>query len=128
MIFLPVLALLDVGEAEFPVLFRLVDAREKALALLLLGEVEEEFDDAGAVGVQMPLQTLDRAVTLAPEGLVVVRRFGERFAAQDLRMHADDQHFFVIGPVEDADAPALRQIARGAPQKVVLQFGRRSDA
>ena len=38
-------------------------------------------------------------------------------------MHADDQHFLVIGSVEDADPAALRQIARGAPEKIVLQFG-----
>ena len=38
-------------------------------------------------------------------------------------MHADDQHLLVIGSVEDADPPALRQIARGAPEKIVLQFG-----
>ena len=38
-------------------------------------------------------------------------------------MHADDQHFLVVGSVEDADPAALRQIARGAPEEVVLQFG-----
>ena len=38
-------------------------------------------------------------------------------------MHADDQHLLVIGSVEDADPPAFRQIARGAPEKVVFQFG-----
>ena len=37
-------------------------------------------------------------------------------------MHANDQHFLVIGSVEDADPPAFRQIARGAPQKIMLQF------
>ena len=38
-------------------------------------------------------------------------------------MHADDQHLLVIGSVEDADPPAFRQIAGGAPEKIVLQFG-----
>jgi|SRR5665213_15538 len=33
---LPVTAFLDVRETEFPILFRLIDARQKALALLLL--------------------------------------------------------------------------------------------
>ena len=49
---------------------------------------------------------------------------GQALAAKDLRMHADDQHFLVIGAVEDADPSALRQVARGAPQKIVLQFRR----
>ena len=39
-------------------------------------------------------------------------------------MHADDQHLLVIGSVEDADPPAFRQIAGGAPEKIVLQFRR----
>ena len=38
-------------------------------------------------------------------------------------MHTDDQHLLVIGSVEDADPPAFRQIARGAPEKIVFQFG-----
>ena len=37
-------------------------------------------------------------------------------------MHAHDEHFLVIGAVEDADAAALRQAAGGAPEKIVLQF------
>ena len=37
-------------------------------------------------------------------------------------MHSNDQRFLVIGSVEDADPPAFRQIARRAPEKVVLQF------
>ena len=39
-------------------------------------------------------------------------------------MHPNDQHFLIIGPVEDADAAAFRQRAGGAPEKVVLQFRR----
>ncbi len=37
-------------------------------------------------------------------------------------MHADDQHLLVVGAVEDADPPAFGQIARRAPEKVVLQL------
>ena len=43
---------------------------------------------------------------------------------QDIGMDARDQNFFIIGPVEYADPAALREIARGAPQKIVQQFGR----
>ena len=55
--------------------------------------------------------------------LVVMRGVRDPFAAENFGMHADDQHFFVIGSVEDADPPAFRQIARGAPQKIMFQFG-----
>ena len=43
-------------------------------------------------------------------------------AAENLRMHANDQHFLVIGTIEDADPPAFGQTARGAPEKIVLQL------
>jgi len=46
------------------------------------------------------------------------------FAMENLGMYADDQYLFVVGPVEDADPPALREITTGAPEKIVLQFGR----
>ena len=52
---LPEFSLLDVRHAEFPVLFRFVDAVEEPLALLLLGKMQEELDDPGAVAVQMLL-------------------------------------------------------------------------
>ena len=38
-------------------------------------------------------------------------------------MDASDQHFFVVGPIEDADAAALGKLTGCAPEKVVLQLG-----
>ena len=52
-IVVPVLPLLDVVETELPVFFRLLQALEKALALFLPGEVQEELDDARSVAVQV---------------------------------------------------------------------------
>lgn len=37
-------------------------------------------------------------------------------------MYAHDQHLFVVRAVENADAPAFGQVARGAPEEIVLQF------
>ena len=37
-------------------------------------------------------------------------------------MHADDQHFFVIRTIEDADMAALGQKPRGLPQEVMFQL------
>jgi hypothetical protein len=37
-------------------------------------------------------------------------------------MHTDDQHFFVVRTIEDADAAALGQAARGAPEEIMFQF------
>ena len=53
---------------------------------------------------------------------LVAQLFGKPLAAENLRMHPNDQHFLIVGTVEDADPPAFRQTARGAPEKIVFQF------
>ena len=78
---LPKFPLRDIRKTEFPVLVRLVDARQKALSLLLLREVEEELDDAGSVDVEVPLQIHDRTIPVVPDFLVVMRRVRDRFAS-----------------------------------------------
>src|SRR6202034_1139256 len=108
--------------AEFPVLFRIVDAREEAPALLLLGEMQEELDDAGAVAVQVALESHDGLIALIPDGLSAAG-IRQSFPAQDLGVHAHDEHLLVVRAVEDSDLAALGQIARGTPEEVVLEFG-----
>ena len=117
---LPQFSLGNVRSTEFPVLFRFVDACQEALSLLLLREVKKEFDDAGSIAMEVFLQIHDRTIPVVPDLLVVMRRVRDRFAAENLGVHAEDQHLLVIGPIENADLPAFRQIARGAPQKVMF--------
>ena len=38
-------------------------------------------------------------------------------------MHTDDEHFLVVGPVEDADTPTFRQITCGPPEEIMFQLG-----
>src|ERR1700683_3584859 len=52
-VLVPEFAFLDIGQAELPILVRIVDAGEETLALLVLGEMEEEFDDSCAVAGEM---------------------------------------------------------------------------
>src|SRR5438552_9027688 len=118
---LPAAALVDVGHAEFPVLLGIVDAREKALALLLLRDVKKELEHARAVAVQVALEVSDRFVALLPR-VAFAASVGNAFAAQDLRVHAHDQDLLVVRAVEDADTPALGEQARAAPQEIVLQL------
>src|ERR1700690_624809 len=96
--------LLCVCRAKFPVLVRLANTRQKTLALLLLREVQEELDDAGTVDVQVSLEVCDRTIPLTPQLLIVMRRVREPLSQENVAMHAHDQHFLVIGSVEDADA------------------------
>src|SRR6267378_6542722 len=84
--------------------------------------MEEELEDARSVAMQMVFQPGDRAIPLLPDGVRVDEIVGQVFAAQDLRTHAHDQHFLVIGAVEDADPPAFGQETRGAPEKIMLQL------
>ncbi len=65
----PELPLFYVGHTEFPVFFGLVDPIEKALSLFFLGKMQEEFDDPGAVAVEMGLQIDDGLIPLPPDGL-----------------------------------------------------------
>jgi len=37
-------------------------------------------------------------------------------------MDADDEYFFVVRTIEDADATALGQTARGAPEEIMFQL------
>lgn len=52
----PEAAFRDIRRAKFPVFLRLVNAREKALALLILRKMEEEFDDMRSVRMKVLLQ------------------------------------------------------------------------
>src|ERR1700684_4648729 len=65
-ILLPVFPFVNVREAEFPVLVRLVDALEETLSLLVFGEMEEDFDDPRAVTVEMFLQVHDGTIAVLP--------------------------------------------------------------
>ena len=49
----PEISLLNVGEAEFPIFVRLIDALKKAFSLLVFRQVEIEFDNPGAIEVQV---------------------------------------------------------------------------
>ena len=37
-------------------------------------------------------------------------------------MHANDQHFLIVGTIEDADPSAFRKAACRAPEKIMFQF------
>ena len=118
----PEFSLRNVGQAELPVLVGFVDAIKKALALFFLGQVQKELDDPRAVAAEMVLHVDDGSIALLPDRLLVEQLARQAFAAEDLRMHANDQHFLVIGSIEDADAAALRQALVAAPEKIVFEF------
>jgi len=42
--------------------------------------------------------------------------------AKLFRMDADDEYFFVVRTIEDADAAALGKTAGGTPEEIMFQF------
>ena len=70
-VMLPVLPLVNVRDAEFPVLVRLINALEESLSLLCFRQVQEEFDDPGAIAVEVVFQIHDGTIPLLPEGILV---------------------------------------------------------
>src|ERR1035438_2663807 len=81
---------------ELPVLVRLLDAREKSLALLFFRQMQEEFDDARVIAVKVALQVDDRTIAVVPNRFAVISFARQALAAQNLGMHAQDQHFLVV--------------------------------
>jgi hypothetical protein len=112
----------NVGGAELPVLLRLIDARKESFSLFFVGEVEEYLDGLGGVAMKMLLHVHNGLKPLLPNVLLVAQLLGETLAAENLRMHSDDQYLFIIGTVKDADPASFRKPEYCAPQEIVLQF------
>src|SRR6202012_4428621 len=114
-------ALGDVAHRELPVLRRLLQAVEKAFALFLLGDVEEELQDHSALSRQIALKGSDVLEALAPD--VLGDKFRRNsFLGEDVRMHPRHQAFLVVGAIEDTDAAALRQRVHAAPHEIMIEL------
>ena len=68
------------------------------------------------------LQVCNGAIPLLPNVLLVAQLFRKSVAAENLRMHSNDQHFLVIGTVENADPAAFRKPANSAPEKIMIEL------
>jgi hypothetical protein len=115
-----IFSFINLREAEVPVLVRLINVLEKPLPLFVLRKVEEELEDLGSVTVEMFLQVLEETIPFLPDGLLIQVR--KPLAAENLRMHANDEHLLIIGTIEDADPPAFGKFSRCPPEKIMFQF------
>jgi len=104
---LPVFPLVNIREAEFPVLVRLIDAREESLSLFFLRKVEKDLDGSRSVPIQVGFEIHDRTIPLIPDVFLVAQLFRKPLAAENLWVHPNHQYFFVIGAIEYADVPAF---------------------
>jgi hypothetical protein len=105
----------NVSQTELPIFIGLVDPSKKPLALFLFGKMEKKFYDPRPIAVEMGLQVEDRPIALLPNILFVSGEIRQSLGLEQFRMNPDDQHFFVVRTVEDADTPAFGEAAQGAP-------------
>ena len=112
---------MDVASVELPVLVGLLDAVEEAPTLLVLGQVQEQLDDAVALVAEVALPVVDLAEAPVPD-ITFARARRQLLVGQDLRVDADHEDLLVVGAVEDTDVAAGWQPARIAPQVVVVEL------
>src|SRR3954464_3986939 len=121
LVLLPVAALLDVVRVELPVLLGVVDPPQEAPPLLLFGEVEEDLHHRKAVFDERSLPVVDLPVPALPDRSGARER-GQLLALEQLGMHADHEHVFVVRAVEDRDLPPCGQLQAVPPEKVVVEL------
>src|ERR1700738_168009 len=83
-----------VGLADLPVPLRILQPLGKARELFFLADIQEEFQDRGAIVGQPGLELTDAFVAGGPSRLV------------DQLVHPRHQHVLVVGPVEDSHLSA----------------------
>src|SRR5579862_8553204 len=54
--------------------------------------------------------------------MIPAKLLGDSLLVDELRMHANDQHFLIVGAVENGDLPARRHADIRTPQKIVSQL------
>jgi hypothetical protein len=72
--------------------------------------------------VKVSLKIHNRTITIGPD--LACHRAERQGCPRrpEFRDARGQSELLVIGPVEDADPPAFRKVAGGAPEKIVLQF------
>src|SRR5699024_4112406 len=107
-VLIPLLLHAEIAGGVAPALRRVAQAGEEVLGLELRGDVQQNLDDAGAVGLELLLEATD-GVVAAVDFLDVAEP-----------LHAGDQNIFVVGAVEDRDLAVIWQLAADAGKEVAV--------
>ena len=62
----PEFSLMNVRKTQLPVLLRIIDACQKPLTLFILGKVQKDFHDVGAVSFKVLFEVHDGAIAILP--------------------------------------------------------------
>ena len=109
---IPELALLEVRVGELPMLLRVVQPRLQPTRLLLLRDIEEEFQDDDVILGKRLLEAIDLLDPLLDD------------LPRDLAVNTRREYVLIVRPVEDLNHPARRDGGMHAPQKVMLALKR----
>jgi len=115
----PAAPLGPVSGRGFPVLGRAVQAFEESPLLHLLGDVEKELDDPGAVAVEVALERVDVLVAVPPNVLRGLFSCAGIPVRPELGVHPDHRYVLVAAAVEDPDPAPFGKHLAAAPQEVV---------
>ena len=110
LVYAPLGALLEVVGVKFPVFGGVVEAGLQAPGLFLFGDMQEKFQDHGAVVGQQRFEIINVLVAALPDFLV------------NLAVHAGDEYVFVVGAVEHPNVPPFGGLRPNAPEKILAQL------
>lgn len=111
----------EIGPGKLPVPIRIIHAREEPFALLFLRNNEEELQHNVPVSVEILLHSADITEAFVPD-VIGDERWRQLLLPQDLGMNANNEDFFVVAAVRDADPAAARHDSERTPHEVVFKF------
>jgi len=74
-VLLPIFPLVNVGETQFPILVRLINASQKPPSLFFLRKMEEHFNDTGSVPIEVTFQVGNGTIPFVPDVFIVAQVF-----------------------------------------------------
>src|SRR5208282_6606228 len=84
-------------------------------------EVEKELEHDDAVLEQILFKPVDLLEPAVPD-LFILPFPGDLLLIENLRMYAGNEHFFIVGAIEDGNFAAFGQAQRASPEIIVAEF------
>ena len=116
---------LQVSVIELPVLVGIVEPRQETISLLITRHVQPELEDYGTVASKVFLMVANRLQSLIPNGFHI-DRVRQLLGFENFRVHANNQHLFVVTAVENADANLISPLA-GKKFKILIPIAAESN-
>src|SRR4051812_33502301 len=121
LVFIPMRAFLYVRSRELPILLRVVQTRQKTLSLLFTRNVQEKLQNSRVLFGKRPFEVIDVVVSRLPNMFepLLPKFTREQLAIEKVWMNAHDQHFLVVGTIENCNLSGWGQDPHWPPEKMV---------